>query len=166
MSRDARCYPEPEEFRPERHLGIEVKAGEEYVLPSSFVFGFGRRCASAASSAREGILNVHFALFCAWTLCESGPVPDKLSRTPLSGSRSRTSSPCSTSCNPLTRQGKSTRLLRISHRLSRGQFYPGYSSAIPQTNLKSLDITVYVGVVSQSRSLAGSSRDPTAQSLF
>ncbi|OJT11091.1 O-methylsterigmatocystin oxidoreductase [Trametes pubescens] len=43
MSRDARCYPEPEEFRPERHLGIEVKAGEEYVLPSSFVFGFGRR---------------------------------------------------------------------------------------------------------------------------
>lgn len=42
MSRDARYFSEPEEFRPERHLGLDAKEGN-YVLPSSFVFGFGRR---------------------------------------------------------------------------------------------------------------------------
>lgn len=43
MSRDTRYYPEPEEFRPERHLRTEVKVGDDYVSPSNFVFGFGRR---------------------------------------------------------------------------------------------------------------------------
>lgn len=43
MSRDTRYYPEPEEFRPERHLGFNTKANDEYVTPSSFAFGFGRR---------------------------------------------------------------------------------------------------------------------------
>lgn len=42
MSRDTRYYPEPEDFRPERHLEVNAEAGN-YVLPSSFAFGFGRR---------------------------------------------------------------------------------------------------------------------------
>lgn len=43
MSRDPRYYPNPEEFIPERHLGIDTKTSDDYILPSSFVFGFGRR---------------------------------------------------------------------------------------------------------------------------
>ncbi len=49
MSRDAKYFPEPEEFRPERHLEGDAEAGN-YVLPSSFVFGFGCRCVPTASS--------------------------------------------------------------------------------------------------------------------
>ncbi|KAL1938291.1 hypothetical protein VTO73DRAFT_11742 [Trametes versicolor] len=55
MSRDTRYYPEPEEFRPERHLGTEVKAGDDYVPPSSFVFGFGRRACPGQALADASI---------------------------------------------------------------------------------------------------------------
>lgn len=48
MTRDTRYYPEPEEFRPERHLRSEPKLpGDKALLPSSFVFGFGRRYVSS-----------------------------------------------------------------------------------------------------------------------
>ena len=52
MSRNTDFYPEPEEFRPERHLApmAAAAAGEKATgadgqveLPSSFTFGFGRR---------------------------------------------------------------------------------------------------------------------------
>ena len=43
MSRDTRYYPEPEEFRPERYLTSDGRLREDVLLPSSFVFGFGRR---------------------------------------------------------------------------------------------------------------------------
>ncbi|KAH9916572.1 cytochrome P450 [Epithele typhae] len=43
MSRDTEFWPEPEEFRPERHLvGLKEKSAHGE-LPSGFVFGFGRR---------------------------------------------------------------------------------------------------------------------------
>ncbi|KAI0334306.1 cytochrome P450 [Cubamyces sp. BRFM 1775] len=42
ITRDARYFPDPEEFRPERYLvSDEEKRG--LPLPSSFVFGYGRR---------------------------------------------------------------------------------------------------------------------------
>ena len=43
MSRDTRYYPNPEQFSPERYLATEVKDKGSVLLPSSFVFGFGRR---------------------------------------------------------------------------------------------------------------------------
>ncbi|KAI0334310.1 cytochrome P450 [Cubamyces sp. BRFM 1775] len=44
MSREASDYPEPEEFRPERFLSTSGKSGKlDIPLPSSYVFGFGRR---------------------------------------------------------------------------------------------------------------------------
>ncbi|KAI0669080.1 cytochrome P450 [Trametes maxima] len=42
MTRDPRHYPNPEEFRPERFLGPGFEKNK-IPLPSSFVFGFGRR---------------------------------------------------------------------------------------------------------------------------
>lgn len=45
MSRDTRFYPDPEEFRPERFMVPDEKK-DELLMPSSFVFGFGRRSAA------------------------------------------------------------------------------------------------------------------------
>ena len=46
MSREISQYPEPEEFRPERFLQTDGEAGKlDIPLPSSYVFGFGRRYA-------------------------------------------------------------------------------------------------------------------------
>ncbi|KAI0640913.1 cytochrome P450 [Trametes meyenii] len=42
MTRDPRHYSDPEEFRPERFLGLDFE-NDKVPLPSSFVFGFGRR---------------------------------------------------------------------------------------------------------------------------
>ncbi|OJT11090.1 O-methylsterigmatocystin oxidoreductase [Trametes pubescens] len=55
MARDTRYYPEPEEFRPERHLGVDAKAGDDYMAPSSFVFGFGRRVCPGQALADASI---------------------------------------------------------------------------------------------------------------
>ncbi|KAL1938286.1 hypothetical protein VTO73DRAFT_11737 [Trametes versicolor] len=41
MSRDEDAYPKPEEFRPERHIGVARDGSNP--LPSGYVFGFGRR---------------------------------------------------------------------------------------------------------------------------
>ncbi|OSD03860.1 cytochrome P450 [Trametes coccinea BRFM310] len=43
MTRDERYYPEPEEFRPERYLTTDGQMDGEVLLPSSFIFGYGRR---------------------------------------------------------------------------------------------------------------------------
>lgn len=44
MTRDDRFYPEPEEFRPERHLNDDGDGLlQDRELPNTFVFGFGRR---------------------------------------------------------------------------------------------------------------------------
>ena len=40
---DEKYFPEPEEFRPERHLESGTKSVEEYLDPFDYVFGFGRR---------------------------------------------------------------------------------------------------------------------------
>lgn len=45
MTRDTRFYPDPEEFRPERFMVPDEKK-DELLMPSSFVFGFGRRSAA------------------------------------------------------------------------------------------------------------------------
>ncbi|KAI0632677.1 cytochrome P450 [Trametes polyzona] len=42
MTRDPRYYPDPEEFRPERYLVPEDQKCE-LLIPSTFIFGFGRR---------------------------------------------------------------------------------------------------------------------------
>ncbi|EIW56874.1 cytochrome P450 [Trametes versicolor FP-101664 SS1] len=42
MTRDTRFYPDPEEFNPERFMVPDEKKHER-LMPSSFVFGFGRR---------------------------------------------------------------------------------------------------------------------------
>ena len=44
MTRDERFYPEPEAFLPDRHLN-EKGDGlvQDRELPSTYVFGFGRR---------------------------------------------------------------------------------------------------------------------------
>ncbi len=51
MSRDENVYPEPEEFRPERHLGVARDGSSP--LPSGYVFGFGRRCVCCLASMRR-----------------------------------------------------------------------------------------------------------------
>ncbi|KAI0364042.1 cytochrome P450 [Pilatotrama ljubarskyi] len=54
MTRDTRYYPEPDAFRPERYL---APAGEksDVLLPSSFVFGFGRRICPGQAFADASI---------------------------------------------------------------------------------------------------------------
>ncbi|OJT11069.1 O-methylsterigmatocystin oxidoreductase [Trametes pubescens] len=54
MLHDAKYFPEPEEFRPERHLEGDAEAGN-YVLPSSFVFGFGHRACPGQALADASI---------------------------------------------------------------------------------------------------------------
>ena len=85
MSRDEAYYPEPDEFRPERHLGAtspgsekEARAGGEapYELPSNFVFGFGRRFVQEL----ELVCSVVLVL-----ISDCGI--QKLSRTSIRGSR-------------------------------------------------------------------------------
>ncbi|CDO76603.1 hypothetical protein BN946_scf184868.g17 [Trametes cinnabarina] len=43
MTRDERYYPEPEEFRPQRYLTQDGQKNANVLLPSSFIFGYGRR---------------------------------------------------------------------------------------------------------------------------
>ncbi|KAH9856166.1 cytochrome P450 [Lenzites betulinus] len=54
MTRDSRYYPDPERFIPERYLGSNPR-GEELLLPSSFVFGFGRRICPGQALADKSI---------------------------------------------------------------------------------------------------------------
>ncbi|EIW56889.1 cytochrome P450 [Trametes versicolor FP-101664 SS1] len=54
MSRDAKYYPEPEEFRPERYLGVDTEAGD-YLLPNNFAFGFGRRACPGQALADASV---------------------------------------------------------------------------------------------------------------
>ncbi|KAI0655728.1 cytochrome P450 [Cubamyces menziesii] len=42
ITRDTRYFPDPEEFRPERYL-VSDEEKRDLLLPSSFVFGYGRR---------------------------------------------------------------------------------------------------------------------------
>ncbi|KAH9886921.1 cytochrome P450 [Cubamyces lactineus] len=42
ITRDTRFFPDPEEFRPERYL-VSDEEKRDILLPSSFVFGYGRR---------------------------------------------------------------------------------------------------------------------------
>ena len=53
MSRDPAYYPEPDEFRPERHLDRDG----QHELPSGFVFGFGRRSAFLSTVSRLSMMN-------------------------------------------------------------------------------------------------------------
>ncbi|KAH9886918.1 cytochrome P450 [Cubamyces lactineus] len=55
MSRDTRYYPNPEQFSPERYLSTEVNDQEGVLLPSSFVFGFGRRVCPGQAFAQASI---------------------------------------------------------------------------------------------------------------
>ncbi|OJT11094.1 hypothetical protein TRAPUB_12378 [Trametes pubescens] len=50
MTRDTRFYPDPEDFRPERFI-VPDEQKDELLMPSSFVFGFGRRSAVYAVSS-------------------------------------------------------------------------------------------------------------------
>ncbi|KAI0776614.1 cytochrome P450 [Trametes elegans] len=54
ITRDERYYPEPEEFRPERFCGPETGRGD-IPLPSSFVFGYGRRICPGMAFADTSI---------------------------------------------------------------------------------------------------------------
>ncbi|KAH9853167.1 cytochrome P450 [Lenzites betulinus] len=53
MTRDTRYYPNPEEFRPERHLEPAPEGGR--LLPTDFVFGFGRRVCPGQAFADASI---------------------------------------------------------------------------------------------------------------
>ncbi|KAI0364043.1 cytochrome P450 [Pilatotrama ljubarskyi] len=53
MTRDTRYFPEPEEFCPELYLVPDEK--EKLLLPSSFVFGFGRRVCPGQALADPSI---------------------------------------------------------------------------------------------------------------
>ncbi|KAJ3010156.1 hypothetical protein NUW54_g2574 [Trametes sanguinea] len=48
ITRDTRFFPDPEEFRPERYL-VPKEQRDELLLPSSFLFGYGRRYAASPS---------------------------------------------------------------------------------------------------------------------
>ncbi|KAI0642043.1 cytochrome P450 [Trametes meyenii] len=54
LTRDERYYPEPDQFRPERHLKSDTE-DKEILLPSSFVFGFGRRVCPGQALAEANL---------------------------------------------------------------------------------------------------------------
>lgn len=53
MSRDASVYEDPDDFKPERFLGLSPEALEQ-TDPSNYVFGHGRRCALFKTSVISG----------------------------------------------------------------------------------------------------------------
>ncbi|KAI0630802.1 cytochrome P450 [Trametes polyzona] len=55
FTRDPRYYPDPEEFRPERHMPSSDGKGGEKLLPSNFTFGFGRRACPGQAFADASI---------------------------------------------------------------------------------------------------------------
>ncbi|KAI9061908.1 cytochrome P450 [Trametes sanguinea] len=55
MTRDERYYPDPEQFLPERYLTAEGLKDSDLPLPSSFVFGYGRRVCPGQAFAEATI---------------------------------------------------------------------------------------------------------------
>jgi cytochrome P450 len=54
ISRDETIYESPEEFIPERFLKKGGEGGNSALDPDSYVFGFGRRCATGACDQKHG----------------------------------------------------------------------------------------------------------------
>ena len=52
MSRDASVYKDPDDFKPERFLGLSPEVLEQ-MDPSNYVFGHGRRCALFKTSQQR-----------------------------------------------------------------------------------------------------------------
>ncbi|KAI0691739.1 cytochrome P450 [Earliella scabrosa] len=105
MTRDPSAYPEPEEFRPERHLRTG-KLAPSKDLPTSFIFGFGRRVCPGQAFADASLWLAIAHLVAAFDIRKPLDEAGKEYTPPAAFKAGFTSQPQPFKCRIVPRSGK------------------------------------------------------------
>ncbi|KAI0675604.1 cytochrome P450 [Trametes maxima] len=112
MTRDTRHYPEPEEFRPERYLEDKTRK-EGVLLPSSFVFGYGRRVCPGQPLADASIWLAMANIIALFDIRKAVDASGREITPPAEFLSKFSSMPAPFSCRILPRSEKRVRLLAL-----------------------------------------------------
>ncbi|KAI0669082.1 cytochrome P450 [Trametes maxima] len=112
MTRDTRYYPDPESFRPERYLKVkDNSAKEDVLLPSSFVFGFGRRVCPGQALADNSLWLAITNIVALFDIRKARDATGKEIIPPLEFVSEFTNFPAPFVCEIVPRSGKAASLL-------------------------------------------------------
>ncbi|KAI0669083.1 cytochrome P450 [Trametes maxima] len=112
MTRDTRYYPDPESFRPERYL--KAKSSSETgraLIPSNFVFGFGRRVCPGQALADNSLWLAIANIVALFDIGKARDATGKEIIPPLEFVSAFTNFPAPFVCDILPRSGKTASML-------------------------------------------------------